>query len=186
MRTNMEISEITLFVSEVRDCLPKPGSVKSHWSRWNARAHSERVQRADRASLCAIFNHSLHSGWFPSEWKSADVIPVHKKDLLAKPAENYRPFSLLPIMSKIMECCVCKRLYAHVSLSITSLQHGFMCSRSCSTQLLSVLHLIGESLDKNKQTDILYLDFAKAFDTVDHAILIEKLKRYGVTGQLIN
>ena len=61
-----------------------------------------------------------------------------------------------------------------------------MRSRSCSSQLLSVVHSIGEALDKNKQTDILYLDFAKAFDTVDHAILIEKLKWYGVTGQLID
>ena len=85
-----------------------------------------------------------------------------------------------------MERCVCNRLYSHVSQSITSLQHGFMRSRSCSSQLLSVLHSIGEALDKNKQTDVLYLDFAKAFDTVDHATLIEKLKWYGVTGQLLD
>lgn len=61
-----------------------------------------------------------------------------------------------------------------------------MRSCSCSSQILSVFYSIGEALDKTKQTDILYLDFAKAFDTVDHAILIEKLKWYGVTGQLIN
>ena len=61
-----------------------------------------------------------------------------------------------------------------------------MRSRSCSSQLsVSVLHSIGEALEKNKQTDVLYLDFAKAFDTVDHATLIEKLKWYGVTGQLL-
>ena len=131
-------------------------------------------------SLCSLFNHSLRAGRFPSEWKSADVTPVHKKDLL-EPAENYRPISLLPIASKVMEHCVCNRLYSHVSQSITSLQHGFMRSCSCSLQLLSVLHSIGEALDKNKQTDILYFDFAKAFDTVDHAILIEKLKWYSVT-----
>jgi len=113
-------------------------------------------------SLCSLFNHSLRTGRFPSEWKSADVTPVHKKDLL-EPAENYRPISLLPIVSKVMERCVCNRLY--VSQSITSLQHGFMRSRSCSSQLLSVLHSIVEALDKNKQTDILYLDFAKAYDT---------------------
>lgn len=87
-----------------------------------------------------------------------------------------------------MERCVCSRLYSHVSQSIISLQHGFMRSRSCSSQLLPVLHSIGigEALDKNKQTDILHFDFAKAFDTVDHVILTEKLKWYGVTGQLID
>ena len=113
------------------------------------------------------------------------LLRVIKKDLL-EPAENYRPISLLPIVSKVMERCVCNKLYSHVSQSITSLQHGFMRSRSCSLQLLSVLHSIGEALDKNKKTDILYLDFAKAFDTVDYVILIEKLKWYGVTGQLID
>lgn len=68
---------------------------------------------------------------------------------------------------------------------ITQLQHGFIRNRSCVTQLLSVLHSIGEVLDKNIQSDVLYLDFAKAFDSVDHAILIEKLKWYGVTGNLL-
>jgi len=61
-----------------------------------------------------------------------------------------------------------------------------MRSRSCSSQLLSVLHSVGEALDKNEQTDILYLDFAKVFDTVDHVILVEKLKWFRVTGQLID
>ncbi|CAB4020537.1 Hypothetical predicted protein [Paramuricea clavata] len=136
-------------------------------------------------SLCTLFNHSLRIGRFPAEWKNADVTPVHKKDN-KEPAENYRPISLLPIVSKVMERCVCNRFYSHVSHLITSLQHGFMRNRSCVTQLLSVLHSIGKSLDQNTQTDILYVDFAKAFDCVDHVILIEKLKWYGVTGNLLN
>jgi hypothetical protein len=132
-----------------------------------------------------LFNHYLRIGRFPAEWKNADVTPVHKKDN-KEPAENYRPISLLPIVIKVMERCVCNRFYAHVSHLITSLQHGFMHNQSCVTQLLSVLHSIGKSLDQNTQTDILYLDFAKAFDCVDHVILIEKLKWYGVTENLLN
>jgi hypothetical protein len=132
-----------------------------------------------------MFNHSLRIGRFPAEWKNADVTPVHKKDN-EEPAENYRPISLLPIVSKVMERCVCNRFYAPVSHLTTSLQHGFMRNRSCLTQLLSVLHSTGKSLDQNTQTDILYLDFAKAFDCVDHVILIEKLKWYCVTGNLLN
>ena len=127
--------------------------------------------------------NSLRIGRFPSDWKSVDITPVHKKDL---PGENYRPISLLPIVSKVMERCFCNRLYSHISQSAISLQHQFMRSRFCASQLLSVLHSIGEALDKNKQTGILYLDFAKAFDTVDPAILIEKLKWYGITAQLLN
>jgi hypothetical protein len=54
----------------------------------------------------------------------------------------------------------------------------------CATQLLSTLHRIGQLLDKNTQTDILFLDFAKAFDSVDHVILLRKLKDYGIAGNL--
>ena len=136
-------------------------------------------------SLCALFNRSLNTGRLPSDWKRADVTPVHKKGS-KEPAENYRPISLLCIVSKVMERCVCKRLQDHISRLITPLQHDFVRSRSCATQLLSVLHSIGEALDQNKQTDILYLDFAKAFDSVDHTILIEKLRWYGIEGRLLH
>ena len=81
---------------------------------------------------------------------------------------------------------MCIRLinYDHVKHLITKAQHGFLRRRSCVTQLLSVLHTIGQSLDKNIQTDVIYLDFAKASDSVDHQILLHKLASYGVSGQL--
>ena len=79
---------------------------------------------------------------------------------------------------------MCVRFFDHIRHLITESQHGFLRQRSCVTQLLSALHAIGQSLDKNVQTDIVYLDFAKAFDSVDHQILLQKLKSYGVRGQL--
>jgi hypothetical protein len=78
------------------------------------------------------------------------------------------------------------QFYEHVSQLITPHQHGFLRNRSCVTQLLSVLHSIGQILDKNEQTDIVYLDFAKAFDSVDHSILLQKLKCDRMTGRLLN
>ena len=69
---------------------------------------------------------------------------------------------------------------------INKAQHGFLHGRSCVTQLLSTLHHIGQLLDRNIQTDVLFLDFAKAFDSVDHGILLKKLKAYGISGNLYN
>ena len=97
-------------------------------------------------SICVLFNRSLHTGNVPSQWKSANVAPVHKKDL-KEPAEHYRPISLLPIVGKVLERCVCIRLYDHVKHLITKAQHGFLRRRSCVTQLLSVLHTIGQLYD---------------------------------------
>ena len=76
--------------------------------------------------------------------------------------------------------------YDHVIHHITPSQHGFLRNRSCITQLIQVLHSVGQCLDKNIQSDIICLDFAKAFDSVDHQILLRKLKSYGVTGRLLD
>ena len=93
--------------------------------------------------------------------EKANVRPVHEKDFM-EPAENYRPISLLCILSKVLEHCVCIKLYDHVKQFISPFQHGFLQNRSCVTQLLSVLNTIGHNLDKNIQTDVVYLDLAKA------------------------
>ena len=89
---------------------------------------------------------------------------------------------MLCTLSKGLESCVCIKLYDHVKQFVSSLQHGFLRNRSSVTQLLSVLNTIGHSLDKNIQTDVIYLDFAKVFDSVDHSVMLQKLKRYGVEG----
>ena len=135
--------------------------------------------------LCALFNHSLQSGIVPSEWKCANVTPIYKKGK-KEFATNYRPISLLSITSKVLERCVCNRLYGHIRHMVHQIQHGFLHGRSCTTQLLSTLHDIGQLLDNNIQTDVLFLDFAKAFDSVDHTILLQKLQGYGVSGNLYN
>ena len=69
---------------------------------------------------------------------------------------------------------------------INKSQHGFLHGRSCITQLLATLHHIGQLLDRNVQTDVLFLDFAKAFDSVDHTILLKKLRSYGISGNMYN
>ena len=111
-----------------------------------------------------MFNTSLKTAWLPKEWKETYVTPVHKKKS-KEPASNYRPISLLCLVNKVLDRCVGNILYYNIKNVITPLQHGFIQNRSCVSQLLSVLHSIGKNLDNNIQTDILYLDFAKAFVT---------------------
>jgi hypothetical protein len=105
-------------------------------------------------SLCELFNYSLRIGRLPSEWKAVDITTTHKKES-REHAENYRPIPLLPVIAKLLERCVGRRLYEHMISAISPLQHGFVRNRSCITQLLRVLHSIGQNLDQNIQTDIL-------------------------------
>ena len=83
-----------------------------------------------------------------------------------------------------MERCVCYCFYDHLHEIINKAQYGFLHGRSCVTQLLTTLHHVGQLLDNNIQTDIIFLDFAKAFDSVDHIILLKKRKSYGISGNM--
>ena len=98
---------------------------------------------------------------------------------------NYRPFSLLPVVSKIQEHCVASRLVPFIKDSIFSLQHGFQSRKSCTSQLLQVIHEIGQALDKGLESDLIYLDFEKAFDSVCHTKLLTKLECYGICDPLL-
>ena len=136
------------------------------------------------SSLSDLFNKSLNTGKIPKEWKSSNITPVPKSDQKNE-ASNYRPISLLSIVSKILERYIYNQLVNHISCQLHNLQFGFLKGKSTTSQLLQVLHEIGESLDKRIQTDILYLDFAKAFDKVDHQLLIKKLRRVRVGRNLL-
>ena len=134
-------------------------------------------------SLCALFNLSLQMGKLPLEWKRSNVVPVFKKGDKSA-VTNYRPISLLSIVSKLCEHCVLKKLVSSLSSLLCSEQHGFVQKRSWVTQLLTVLQDLGSALDVGDETDVLYLDFSKAFDSVPHNLLLYKLSLYGIGGSL--
>ncbi|CAB4037986.1 Hypothetical predicted protein, partial [Paramuricea clavata] len=136
-------------------------------------------------SLTKIFNKSLSCGEIPDEWKLANIVPVHKKGEKSQ-VENYRPISLLSIISKVLERCVLRNIRDHLLQLINDSQHGFIPGKSCTTQLLEVLDYIGSLLDGGKQTDVVYMDMSKAFDKVHHKYLISKLRNvYGISGKLL-
>jgi hypothetical protein len=135
-------------------------------------------------SLTRVINLSLRTGIVPNVWKKATVCPIHKKGSKSE-VTNYRPISLLPIPSKIMERCVFESVYDKVNPRLHPLQHGFRKGLSTTTQLLLVYDEVGSVLDNRGQVDAVYLDFSKAFDSVSHTLLLEKLKSFGFHSTLL-
>ena len=133
--------------------------------------------------LQLIFQKSIDSGTVPSDWKKANVSPIFKKGMRYE-AANYRPVSLTCICSKLMEHIVTKHLLTHLEKHniLYDLQHGFRTKRSTETQLMAFTQDALKNLGHGKQTDVIIMDFAKAFDKVSHWRLAIKLKNYGITG----
>ena len=125
--------------------------------------------------LSILFNISFASGQLPQDWKLANVVPVHKKGDKAD-IENYRPISLTSLVMKVMEKIVRDELYSKCKDLINDKQYGFLPNKSCTTQMINTLDDIAYSLNSQSDVDIIYFDFAKAFDSVCHDKILEKLK----------
>ena len=127
---------------------------------------------------------SYNSGKLSDDWKSVNVVPVFKKGNTSLVA-NYRPISLTCVSCKIIEHIITSNVMRHASTHniLYHLQHGFRDKRSCETQLLEFQNDIVANMNNGKQTDVIVMDFAKAFDKVGHRRLIEKMKYYGVGGK---
>ena len=138
--------------------------------------------------LCLIFEKCLETGVYPSIWKIANVIPVHKKNSRQN-KENYRPISLLPIFGKIFEKLIFDSMYEHFYNHgfITPNQSGFRPNDSAINQLLSITHNIYRAFEEkpSKETRAVFLDLSKAFDRVWHEGLIYKLECKGISGKLL-
>lgn len=134
--------------------------------------------------LGIIFNISLQSGVFPSEWKTAHVVPIFKSGDKSR-CENYRPISILSCLGKLFESLVYDTLYYHIKPFLSPRQHGFVSNRSTTSNLLEYKNYICHAFAKTSQVDSVYTDFSKAFDKVNHYILCKKLASYGIHGNLL-
>ena len=117
--------------------------------------------------LKIIFDNILETGIFPDQWKEANGTPVHKKND-KQLISNYRPISLLPVLAKVFERIIFKKLYNYLIFNnlITKNQSGFRPGDSCTNQLLSFVHDIHTSFEKGFEVRSVYLDMSKAFDKV--------------------
>ena len=138
-------------------------------------------------AVTSLFNLSLSTSTLPAAWTKANVSPIFKKGNRHH-AENYRPVSLTSVLSKTLEHIVYSNILKHLDKHniLTKLNHGFRKGFSCETQLALTLDDIVRNFDSNIQTDIVVLDFSKAFDKVPHDRLLLKLSSYGIQGGLLD
>ncbi|XP_047139088.1 uncharacterized protein LOC124814999 [Hydra vulgaris] len=134
----------------------------------------------------SIFRQSLLSGSVPEYWKKSNITPIFKKGSKLK-AYNYRPVSLTSIPCKVMEKIIHKHIMAHCVENnlISKHQHGFIRKKGCLTNLLEARDILTEAMHQGYSADIIYTDFAKAFDKVPHKRLLHKLKAYGIHKKLL-
>ena len=137
-------------------------------------------------SLTKLFNLSLSTAKVPLEWKKANVTPIHKKDDRSF-VNNYRPISILCVLSKLLEKIVFKHVYnfLHEHGLLTRFQSGFIPGDSTVNQLAFLYHTLSKALDEKKDVRIVFCDISKAFDKVWHSGIIFKLKQIGIRGVLL-
>ena len=137
--------------------------------------------------LAQIFRNCTQQKLWPKLWKAAKVVPAHKKKSKTDP-KNYRPISLLPILGKVFEEILVQSIQEHLNKNklISGRQFGFLKGKSASDLLLLMSSQWNKELDSNKETKVIALDIAGAFDTVWHEGLLSKLQALGISGDLLS
>ncbi len=128
-----------------------------------------------------LFSHCLQQSYLPSEWLTHKVIPIFKSGDRSS-IKNYRPISLLCHLSKVLECLVYNKIYGYISLHISNNQFGFMKHRSTVQQLVKFTHSICNAFSKKNHMDVVYFDIKKAFDSVPHDQVLNKLQKIAISG----
>ena len=131
--------------------------------------------------LTCIVNLSLESGMVPTDWKVAVVTPLYKSGSHSEKG-NYRPISVLPILSKILEKAVHAQVISYFETNnlFCKFQFGYRHKRSCELAVTHFVDSIRKDIDSGKYVGAVYIDLAKAFDTVSHSVILNKLQSYGI------
>ena len=133
-----------------------------------------------------LYQNSLDQGIVPDDWKHAIIHPLFKKGDKSD-SVNYRPLSMTCIPCKLQEHIMHSTIMGFLDSNklLTDRQHGFRKGRSCDTQLITTLRDFANSLNSSSQVDAILLDFSKAFDKVDHRLLLSKMEKLGIKGDIL-
>ena len=137
--------------------------------------------------LTKLFNKSLETGIFPNDWKHCNVTPVHKSGSKDSPG-NFRPISVVPVAAKMLEKIVAQQLslYLESHQALSPYQCAYRRGKSTEQLLLVAVDAIASALDKNLCACVAFLDLRKAFDSLDHCLLLQRLGMLGVVGTEIS
>jgi len=135
--------------------------------------------------LACIFNSSIKEGIVPSIWERANVVPIPKTKPPKSVEQDLRPISLTPTISKIFESIVGRLILDAIGDKFDKKQCGAIKGRSTSHALVDIMHKWHKALDQRNAIRVVFIDYAKAFDHVDHLTVIWKLAVLGVLGVLV-
>lgn len=135
--------------------------------------------------LCRLFNLSLSLGYFPNKWKISFIKPVFKSGSRSN-VKNYRGISIASSIAKLFDSLVTDALTHHFLSYLSPNQHAYVKGRSTTTNLLEFVNAANSTLSDGLQIDAIYTDFSKAFDKVNHAVLLNKLNKIGIHSSLLN
>ena len=183
--TPLETTEITeVKVKEKLEKL-KPSSAPGPDKLWPRVLH--KLSSVIALPLSIVYTKCLAEGTVPPDWKQANVTPIFKKGSKGSPG-NYRPVSLTCVLCKVMESILRDAIVQHLEQYnlLRSSQHGFMAGKSTLSNLLEYLEELTRLVDEGHSVDVVYLDFAKAFDKVPHLRLVKKCEGLGISGSILH
>ena len=184
---NEEIKDIEITLKDVTDAIREiPLNAAPGPDKLPAVVLKECAEELSKAILM-IWRKSLDTGEIPDILKLQTIIPLYKKGTKTLP-ENYRPVSLTSHLTKLFGRILRKKLIVHIEANnlLSNNQHAFRNGRSCLSQLLQHIEYVLQALENKFNIDVVYLDFAKAFDKVDHNILLKKIYNFGIRGNIHN
>ena len=136
-------------------------------------------------SLCKLLNYCIDTQTFPTTWKVGKVTHIYKGQGSHDDKNNYRPITVLPILSKLFEKHICDHFYDFLEENalLHHLQSGFHKFHSTETALIRLIDQLFFDLDKSRATGLVFIDYKKAFDLIDHDLLLTKLNVSGICGR---